>query len=152
MARVYFSVERYGLEGVDQEHLDFVFKATNHLAQADPQDEVGVAIVGADRMKQLNWHYRKKDQPSSVLSFAYREVRDIGKLTTGEERAYLGDIYVCYEEVLRQARAEGETVKNIFTTLFVHGILHLLGFDHEEKRAGDKMGELENKILEVVLS
>ncbi len=150
MGRVYFGLEQYSFEGVDQEYLEFVFKVAKFLAGRDERHEIGVAVVGSEAMRRLNRQYRGTDATTNVLSFAYHEVRDPGRLASSEEEFYLGDIYLCYDEVLKEARA-GRDEKEAFTYLLIHGILHLLGFHHRTAQEAETMEGLEEKILSTVL-
>jgi rRNA maturation RNase YbeY len=82
-------------------------------------------------MHRLNRHYRGKDRPTDVLAFALRE----GARVPGDE-AVLGDVVISLDTAARQARAHGVTVAHEVRTLLIHGVLHLLGYDHE-RSAGE---------------
>ena len=151
MSRVYFSLERYGFEEVDQEYLEFIFKVANLLAKQHLENEIGVAVIGAEAMRKLNREYRGQDQPTNVLSFAYAPSQEEDFLAPEERQFYLGDIYICYDEVVREANETGVGEKEVFVRLLVHGILHLFGFDHKTKTGEERMEDLESKILSLVL-
>ena len=85
---------------------------------------VGVKLVGAAQMKALNGRYRKQAKPTDVLSFPAEGIfRDLGAL---------GDLVVCRPVLKRQAQEMGHSEKTELRVLLVHGLLHLLGFDHEK--------------------
>ena len=78
-----------------------------------------VAIVSDSRVRALNRQYRKKDQPTDVLSFP------------ADERGYLGDVVIAAGVARRQARDAGHSIATELRVLALHGLLHLLGYDHE---------------------
>jgi probable rRNA maturation factor len=108
--------------------------------------EVSVLFVGDGMMRSLNRRYRRKDRTTDVLSFAFRE-------GSGPKVAhqFLGDIVISVPVAERQAREAGETLRNTLDRLLVHGLLHLLGYDHE--RGGTdarRMEARERRLLEVL--
>jgi len=95
-------------------------------AERLPDAEVSILVVGDRAMRSLNRRYRGKDRTTDVLSFPLRE----GKFPP-VQRDLLGDIVLCIPVAVRQARAAGETLFQEVDRLLVHGLLHLLGYDHE---------------------
>jgi len=89
------------------------------VAPVRVRGEVSVAFVGDRRMRALNRAYRGKDVPTDVLSFP------------SGERAFLGDIVIATGVARRQARAAGHSFGTEARVLALHGLLHLLGYDHE---------------------
>lgn len=91
-----------------------------------PEAELSILLTGDDQIEKLNRLYRKKNRPTDVLAFAQRE---------GEhgERAgrLLGDVVVSIPTTRRQAAAAGKDVGSELTMLLAHGLLHLLGWDHD---------------------
>lgn len=77
-------------------------------------------------MRTLNRRYRGKDRPTDVLSFPMREGR-----FSRVRKELLGDIVICVPAAARQARSAGGTLREEIDRLLVHGLLHLLGYDHE---------------------
>jgi len=86
-------------------------------------------------IRKLNAQFRGKDKPTNVLSFP------------GSEDDYLGDVILGYDTVKREAKAQGKTFRAHTLHLVVHGVLHLMGHDHEQPRAAKRMESLEIKIL-----
>ncbi len=84
--------------------------------------EVSVTFLGARAMRTLNRRWKRHDRPTDVISFAL-EAGD-GVLT--------GDIYICPEVALREARRRGLTINEELSRLVIHGTLHVLGWDHPE--------------------
>lgn len=87
-------------------------------------------FTGERAMRTLNRAYRGKDASTDVLSFSFREG------AFGHVRPeLLGDIVICVPVAVRQARESGETLDGVIDRLLVHGLLHILGYDHEQGSA-----------------
>jgi probable rRNA maturation factor len=117
------------------------------LAKTSPSPEQGeVSVVLADDafVQKLNKEYRGKDAPTNVLSFHQFEPEELKA-----QRGYvaLGDIIVAYETVAREAAAQNKRFEDHLTHLFIHGTLHLLGYDHIDDDEAEVMEALEIKIL-----
>lgn len=95
--------------------------------------ELGVVLAGASRMRRLNREFRGRDRPTDVLSFPQVEPGEIGRIKRKKESRpfLLGDIVICPEVALRNARLYGATLDEEISRLLVHGFVHLLGYDHE---------------------
>ena len=91
------------------------------------RSEVVVVLVGDERIRVLNLLWRSKDQPTDVLSFSQLEGEDIGG-----EADLLGDIVVSVDTLRRQARDGNWSDEEELARLLLHGLLHLLGYDHEQ--------------------
>ncbi len=108
--------------------------------------EVSVLLVGDRFMRTLNRRYRGKDRTTDVLSFPFREGA-FGSL----RQDLLGDIVVSLPTAERQARQAGESVARELDRLLVHGLLHLLGYDHERgAREERRMRSRERRLLEML--
>ena len=104
------------------------------------QAELSLALVGNSEIRQLNAKYRKKDYATDVLSFPAAEN------LPGPIRL-LGDVVISVDKARAQAKERGRTLKEELATLLIHGIVHLLGYDHERSaRDARAMGRLERKI------
>ncbi|TCS65050.1 putative rRNA maturation factor [Varunaivibrio sulfuroxidans] len=107
------------------------------------QGEVCVVLNDDDGVRALNRQWRAKDRPTNVLSFPA-----MGDAVPSDAMPWLlGDIVLALETVVREAREQGKTVEAHFSHLLVHGMLHLLGFDHETPRQAARMEPLEVAIL-----
>ncbi|MBM3572009.1 MAG: rRNA maturation RNase YbeY [Alphaproteobacteria bacterium] len=107
---------------------------------------VALAIVLTDdsRMRDLNRRYRGQDKPTNVLSFTAESDQD----AVGEnELIALGDVVLAFETVAREARTAGKSVADHTAHLVIHGVLHLLGYDHENARSARAMEALEVGVL-----
>lgn len=108
----------------------------NRIKRAD----LALRLVGEYEGRSLNRHYRGKDYATNVLSFP-------AELPPGVDLPILGDIVICAPVVQREARTQGKACRAHFAHLTVHGVLHLLGFDHEDPREALAMEMLEREIL-----
>ncbi|UCG14064.1 MAG: rRNA maturation RNase YbeY [Deltaproteobacteria bacterium] len=96
-------------------------------ALACPESELSVVLVDDEQMSSLNWQYRRRQGPTNVLAFAMRE-GDFGEIST----ELLGDVVISVPTAKRQSEEAGISLDNMISRLLVHGILHLVGFDHEQ--------------------
>jgi probable rRNA maturation factor len=114
-----------------------------------------VAIVSDARVRALNRQYRRKDTATDVLSFpaeapsALPTSRSALRRTSrgdrpGDERGYLGDVVIASGVAARQARVAGHSLATELRVLALHGLLHLLGYDHE--RDDGRMARLERRL------
>jgi probable rRNA maturation factor len=106
--------------------------------------EVSLVFVDDDYIQELNKKYRGVDSPTDVLSFAMLEGES---LPEEEEEVILGDVVISLETVGRQAREFGHSFQREAAYLTVHGVLHLLGYDHQEEENHRKMREREEDVL-----
>jgi len=109
--------------------------------------EISLLLVGENKIRTLNRRHRGQNRVTDVLAFSQIESRKhfvapkIGFLP-------LGDIIICYPQAKRQAKRFGHSVLTEVAILFTHGLLHLLGMDHEiSQRRAKRMMELEKKII-----
>ncbi|HEY5808389.1 MAG TPA: rRNA maturation RNase YbeY [Povalibacter sp.] len=111
------------------------------------RDGAGLAIrvVGAAESKRLNSAWRGKDKPTNVLSFP-SGLAD-RQLPAAEDAIPLGDLVICASVVAREAREQGKTPQAHWAHMVVHGVLHLLGYDHEVDREAEIMEAREVTLL-----
>ena len=111
-----------------------------------------VTLMGCDdqRIAGLNRDFRQRPGPTNVLSWPSAERRAAipGSAPTAPgSHGELGDIAIAYETCMKEAKASGIPPEDHVTHLIVHGVLHLLGYDHERNRDADLMESLETAIL-----
>ena len=129
-------------EKIDTSELCEVLEfACKHLNIENPL--LNIVIVDNDRIREINKEYRNKDAVTDVISFAFEEVKDVDY---GNVR-FLGEIYISYERCKEQASEFGHSVRREFSYLAVHGLLHLLGYDHIKEEDKKVMRALEEEIL-----
>ena len=150
---------------IDEEFLKRVAKSALKTAGIKDRAEISLAIVGDGRMRKLNKMYRGKNRVTDVLSFDNRSVIPYLnkafprlKRATGEKFIEppsgikrLGEIIICYPQAKKQAKRLKHSLEKELTVLLIHGILHLLGYDHEKSESeASKMEEMEKKILKEI--
>lgn len=115
--------------------------------------EMSVTFTDNERIREINREYRDKDQATDVISFALEELGegeteiDWGELEVEVPR-YLGDIIISTEKAEEQAASYGHTKEREVGFLAVHGLLHLLGYDHMEKEEEKVMFGLQKEVLD----
>jgi probable rRNA maturation factor len=105
--------------------------------------EVSIVLTTDAAIRKLNAAYRKKDKPTNVLSFPADDAAALG----GSVGLILGDVVIAYGTVAREAREARKSLKDHLSHMVVHGVLHLLGYDHETAPDAETMESLETKIL-----
>ena len=111
--------------------------------------EVTLVVAGDDLLQQLNRDYRGIDAPTDVLSFAAQEdVEGETVFVSAPDAAnYLGDVIISFPTAQRQAAAVGQSVAEELSLLAVHGVLHLLGYDHANAEEEADMWARQSQIL-----
>lgn len=102
--------------------------------------DLAIRLVDEREGRALNRHYRGKDYATNVLSFP-------AELPDGVDLPILGDIVLCAPVVAREAREHGKPLAAHYAHLTVHGVLHLLGMDHDDPLEAEAMERLEREIL-----
>ena len=112
---------------------------------------IGLLLCGDDRIRQLNSQFRAKDRPTNVLSFPQLDDDLFGNgalaATAQPSQNFFGEIAIARETVMAQADELGIEIDDHIAHLFVHGVMHLLGYDHENDRDATEMEALEVAIL-----
>jgi rRNA maturation RNase YbeY len=119
------------------------------------QAEVSIAFVSDAEMAKWNQDFRHKNGPTDVLSFPALSKRRAERHTKRKDAVvkspvaaggFLGDIAIAPETARRFARANGRTLHNEIRILMLHGVLHLMGYDHESKSDFGQMNRIEQKL------
>jgi probable rRNA maturation factor len=103
-----------------------------------PDAEISIRLCDDDEIRALNLTWRDKDKATNVLSFP---------APAGDRGPLLGDIVIAFQYVSEEARDCGRSLRDHVTHMLVHGLLHLLGFDHEPEAQADAMEDFERRIL-----
>jgi len=114
------------------------------MEEVPDQAELSVAVVSVDEMAHLNEQYRGLEEPTDVLSFSCDDPCPTG----GDEPIALGDVIVAPEIAEKNATESGGTIEAELNLLLVHGILHILGYDHSSDEGARVMEEREAVLLE----
>lgn len=115
--------------------------------EGPPLERMEVSLVLSDdaEVRALNRDYRGQDKATNVLSFAALDDRNAP--LPGDGPVLLGDVIVAFETVVAEARNERKTLQDHLSHLVIHGVLHLMGFDHEDERDAVVMEAMECRVL-----
>ncbi|RRQ20265.1 rRNA maturation RNase YbeY [Guyparkeria sp. SCN-R1] len=116
-------------------------------AQGPGAGEVTVRYVEPGESRQLNARFRHKDRPTNVLSFPAVDDPAHLMVLPGSELPYLGDLVICADVVESEAKEQGKTRREHHAHMVVHGILHLLGYDHLTDGEAEQMESIEIRVL-----
>ena len=140
---VFISYKKYCFSPKNQTILEKILKIVSH----GNYYLVNLFLIGRRKSRQLNYHYRKIDKPTDVLAFpfyySYKEEINFSKFASYD----LGDIFICYPLANTQAQQKKTSLEKEIYFLFLHGLLHLLGYDHEERKEKKIMFALQDEIL-----
>ncbi|MGE5559456.1 MAG: rRNA maturation RNase YbeY [Chloroflexota bacterium] len=118
---------------------------------AAPTSEVSLTFTDDEGIRALNRDYRHLDQPTDVLSFPLLEQMDSEPaVVDGQQDYLLGDIVISLERAAAQAKEFGHSLEREIGFLFVHGLLHLLGYDHDTPDGEGDMREREEATLQAL--
>jgi probable rRNA maturation factor len=115
--------------------------------------EVSMVFTDSEMVQQLNRDYRGVDQPTDVLAFYMlpQGEGDDSFALPPDEVTRLGEVIISYPQAMEQAKVQGHSIERELALLIIHGILHLLGYDHEEPEEEDEMRKREKEVLEKCL-
>ena len=138
---------------------DYIFNTTDEFVEVEDVDKVikfacsklnvvnpllNIVIVDNKKIQELNKIYRDKDAVTDVISFAFEESDNLKY----DNMRFLGEIYISYDKCVEQAKEYGHSIEREFCYLAVHGLLHLLGYDHIKEEDKKIMRALEEEILD----
>lgn len=109
--------------------------------------EVTIRYVESDESRALNARFRQKDRPTNVLSFPAADDPSALEPLPGSDLAYLGDLVICPAIVEAEAAEQGKSKRAHHAHMTVHGILHLLGYDHLTEAEAEQMESVEIHVL-----
>ena len=142
-----FVSEVNGFDNYEVIYSSLLEKTFAHLGlTCDPI--LSVSLVDNAFIHKLNKEYRQVDRPTDVISFAFLDgEKDRDKILHGKQPVSLGDIYISVDKAKEQAASYGHSLERELSFLFVHGLLHLLGYDHMTKEQEEIMFKLQDEIL-----
>ncbi len=106
------------------------------LKKLNIKKDLSLAFVGLKEIRKLNRIYLKRDRPTDVLSFS-------------GEKNFLGEIVISLERAKKQAKEQKHSLEKEIKILIIHGLLHLLGFNHQTKKDKEKMESLQERLLKL---
>ena len=133
-----------------------IFKVFEFIEHNDPSElfesslplSVNLSLSNDEEVHKLNKEFRGMDKPTNVLSFANIDDEFFDLEPDDAEAVELGDIIIALETLQREAETKGITLKDHFCHLFIHGLLHLLGYDHQDDEEAEEMEAYEVMILQ----
>ena len=142
-----FNSQLLGFDDYEEIYLSLIEKTFQHLKlKCDPI--LSVTFVDNAFIHKMNKEYRHIDRPTDVISFAFLDgEKDKEQLLKKKGPVSLGDIYISVEKAQEQAKEYGHSLKRELSFLFVHGLLHLLGYDHMTEEDEKVMFKLQDEIL-----
>ncbi|GGK18622.1 endoribonuclease YbeY [Caldalkalibacillus thermarum] len=111
------------------------------------EGEVSVTLVNDEEIRELNRQYRNKDRPTDVLSFPMYEAEEWPHVLKTGEYLMLGDIIISVPRARAQAEELGHSFERELGFLLVHGLLHLVGYDHQDEESAQRMFQKQEDIL-----
>jgi probable rRNA maturation factor len=130
----------FNLEGkspLDSAQLESISKAISEIIKIEKVANIGLAFVDSNTIKELNSKYAGNDYPTDVLSFEYGD---------GEE-GNIGDIAICNDIAISQAKENNISLEAELTLLLVHGVLHILGYDHQDEDQIASLDAIQSDIM-----
>ncbi len=146
-------IKNFTCHKFDRKYLDKVAERTLRVIGIKKSVEISLVIAGKKRIRLLNKKFRGIDKITDVLSFGNEEMKNkSGKsakfVNPPGDVLYLGEIFICYPQGEKQAKLKNHSVKKELSILLIHGILHLLGYDHEMDDDALLMQKIEKEVLE----
>lgn len=126
-----------------------VLKTTFLKLELENNFDLSVSFIDDKQIKQMNNEYRKINKKTDVISFAMLDSPDLVKQDDSE--LDLGDIFISVETAKAQAKSLNQSLNRELLFLFIHGLLHLLGYDHMNKEDEENMFHLQEEILNEVI-
>ncbi|MGB9793621.1 rRNA maturation RNase YbeY [Caldisericum exile] len=129
-----FKVNKTGIKNV----VDSIFNELN----VKEKGQISIVLLSKNAIREINKRYRKKDKPTNVLSF---------QIDYEKGKSIYGEILISPEVAQNEAKKLGNNFNDYFIFLIIHGVLHLLGYDHEKDDERIVMEQLEEKLLKEIL-
>jgi probable rRNA maturation factor len=143
-----------GLEiGVETSWLEGIARQVLEAQGAGAKVELGLVIATQKRVKELNRDYLGKDEPTDVLAFSAREEKGKDQapfIHPPDGLLHLGEVIIAYPQAVIQAEEHQHSVKKELAILIIHGVLHLLGYEHDKPDLARQMRAREAELLSIV--
>jgi probable rRNA maturation factor len=139
--------------GVEPSWLEDVSERVLAAEKASAKTEVGIVVTGQAMVQQLNRNFRGRDEPTDVLAFSARdEAEGLPRFILAPDGlSHLGEVIISYPQAALQAEEHGHSLKKELTILLIHGLLHLLGYEHEADEEQElKMQAREKELLKLI--
>ena len=132
--------------------INSILRTVKKLEKLETEHMISFILVDNETIHQINKDYRNIDRPTDVISFAFEdEFEGESKIVLSKDLPRdLGEIFICSDVCIAQAKEYNHSLKREMTFLFTHGLLHLLGYDHMVKEDEEEMFKLQDEIMEVL--
>ncbi len=141
---------RAAIDNLEERCVRIVRAALEHSTAASwiRDGEVSILLTDDDEIRDLNARYRSRDHPTNVLSFPTLDL-DRGETSAAQPpgTVLLGDIAMSLQRLVAEAEERNKPIQDHFAHLLIHGVLHLLGYDHLENEQAELMEGMEETIL-----
>lgn len=138
-----FNEHEFALENFPSLALPILDQTLKTIKDSHSSSEVAVVFINEDKSLELNKTYRGKDYIADVLSFGNQDDQELVQQETND----LGDVFICYPKAKKQSEEYQHSLTRELSFLFLHGLLHNLGYDHEVKADEEVMFGLQKTIL-----
>lgn len=138
-----FNEHEFALENFPSLALPILDQTLKTIKDSHSSSEVAVVFINEDKSLELNKTYRGKDYIADVLSFGNQDDQELVQQETND----LGDVFICYPKAKKQSEEYQHSLTRELSFLFLHGLLHNLGYDHEVKADEEVMFALQKTIL-----
>ncbi len=135
-----FEIDQSIIPEADQLSQEILHAFENAFSDRDEEGDIAIRFISDHETKNLNRRYREKDEVTDVLSFMYKE--------DGKFSDQIGDVVISYEQAKRQAHGD---VQIEIIDLMVHGVLHVLGYDHEKSEDAKIMFPIQDKLVNEII-
>lgn len=126
-----------------QKQYQRILEETLQVLKIKDEVSLSVSFVSPYKIRKYNREYRNIDKVTDVISFAMED----SECYYQDDNRELGDIFICYQRAVKQSKEYGHSLERELSFLFTHGLLHLLGYDHQNKEDEEEMFSLQEKIL-----
>ena len=148
------SIEEKFQECIDEEWARTIAHDVFRAESITPPYEMSLVFTDSETVQRLNRDYRGVDEPTDVLAFYMlpQHGADADFVSPPDDITHLGEVIISYPKTEEQAKEQGHSTEQELTLLIIHGILHLLGYDHEKPEEEAKMKTREKELLERAIS
>lgn len=129
-----------------------ILKGLSHIEKINQNTEVSVSLLGDETMRKRNSEFRGKNKTTDVLSFSQLEGEPFPEIQGPDMPLFLGDILISVPVCISQAGQYGHPVEDEFDRLMIHGLFHLLGYDHERSEKEEKIMFAKEESLKQILN
>lgn len=146
-------VEEDFTEIVEEKQVEEIARRVLEAEGVGPPYEVSLFFTGSETVQRLNRDYRGLDESTDVLAFYMlsRQEPDSSFVLPPDGVTHLGEVVISCPQAAQQAKTQGHSLERELALLIIHGMLHLLGYDHEEPEEEKRMREKEQNLLQICL-